>query len=97
MMPNTSIDYTLFDEVAVQRLVREIRISEPITAADAAEAVRRLARDGYSDGQIAYKLGFHRRSIVRIRQRLKIRAALTPMQNRFDRIHDSPNRPRAKG
>lgn len=94
-------NYADFDEVAVQRLMSGEELQShhrsPIRAVDVAEAVRRLAGDGYSDGQIAYLIGYTRRSIIRIRQRRGVRPALTPMQNRYDRIHDTPNRPRLKG
>lgn len=90
-------DYDAFDEVVVERLVAGHRPGEPIRAADAGEATRRLARLGYSDGQIAVRLGFNRRSVIRIRERLSIPAALKPNQNQFDRLHNAPNRPRKAG
>jgi hypothetical protein len=90
-------DYGDYDEVVVNRLIAGQHPGGPISAPDAAEATRRLARLGYSDGQIAVKLGFRRRSVVRIRQRLGIPAALTPRQNQFDRQHAAPNRPRKAG
>lgn len=68
-----------------------------IRAADAAEATRRLAELGYSDGQIAERLGFTRRAVHRIRQRRGIPAALTPHHTRYTRPHDAPARPKAKG
>lgn len=92
-----STDYADFDEVLVDRLVAGRPASCPIPAADAAEATRRLAADGYTDGQIAVRLGMTRRSVVRIRHRLGIPAALRPDQGRHDRRHDAPNRPRAEG
>jgi len=96
-MPTHPLDYDSFDEVAVMRLVKGLHVGGHVRPEDAAEAVRRLACDGYSDGQIAYRLGYSRRGIVRIRQRRNIPPALTPMQNRYDRIHDAPNRPKSKG
>jgi hypothetical protein len=94
---NTPVDYADFDEVVVGRLVAGRLPGEPIRAADAGEATRRLAAAGYSDGQIAARLGFRRRSVIRIRARLGIPAALTPDQNQFDRLHNAPNRPRMAG
>lgn len=94
---NRPTDYTDFDEIVVVRLVAGRHPGEPIRAADAGEAVRRLARQGFTDGQIADRLGFRRRSVLRIRQRLDIPAALTPHQNQHDRLHAAPSRPRAKG
>jgi len=85
---NKPVDYTAFDEVVVGRLVAERRLSEAIRPADAGEATRRLARLGYSDGQIAARLGIRRRSVLRIRQRLDIPAALTPRDNGYTRPHD---------
>lgn len=84
-------DYDAFDEVVVERLVAGRRPGEPIRAAEAGEATRRLARLGYSDGQIAARLGYNRRSVIRIRTRLGIPAALTPTDNQFGRLHDAPS------
>jgi hypothetical protein len=94
---NRPTDYTDFDEVVVGRLVAGRHPGQPIRAADAGEATRRLARAGYSDGQIAARLGFTRRSVKRIRDRLGIPAVLTPMQNQFHRRHNDPTRPRKAG
>lgn len=94
---NRATDYADFDEVVVERLVAGQRAGEPIRAADAGEATRRLARLGYSDGQIAARLGFCRRSVQRIRDRLGIAAALTPHDNHHTRPHNAPTRPRANG
>jgi len=94
---NRPTDYADFDEVVLERLVAGRHPGEPIRAADAAEATRRMARLGYSDGQIAARLGFRRRSVVRIRHRLGIAAALRPDQNVYDRLHDVPTRPRRAG
>lgn len=96
-MKNRLYDYTDFDVVVVDRLVAGQRPGAPISAADAAEATRRLAARGYSDGQIAARLGFTRRSVIRIRNRLGIAAALTPAENQHARLHDAPNRPRKAG
>jgi hypothetical protein len=74
-------DYGDYDEVVVNRLIAGQHPGGPISAPDAAEATRRLRR----------------RSVVRIRQRLGIPAALTPRQNQFDRQHAAPNRPRKAG
>jgi hypothetical protein len=95
---NRLYDYTDYDAVVVERLVAGHRPGEPIRAADAAEATRRLAALGYSDGQIAARLGFRRRSVVRIRARLGIPAALSPNgDNHHTRPHDAPARPKARG
>lgn len=90
-------DYADFDEVVVGRLVAGRHPGEPIRAADAGEATRRLAAAGYSDGQIAARLGMCRRSVYRIRCRLGIPAALTPRDNGHTRRHDAANRPRLAG
>lgn len=96
-MANRPVDYSDFDEVVVERLVRGFHPGELIRAAEAAEAVRRLARLDYSDGQIAYRLGMTRRSVVRIRARRSIPAALTPRQNHHHLLHDAPTRPVRRG
>ena len=90
-------DYDEFDEVIVQRIVSGRPIGAAIGAPEAAEATRRLAAAGYSDGQIAARLGFRRRSVFRIRRRHNIPAALTPRDNAYARQHDAPNRPRKAG
>lgn len=90
-------DYAVFDEVVVQRLVDGHRVGRPISAPEAAEATRRLAHLGFTDGQIAHRLGFTRRSVVRIRARLGIPAAVTPVDNQHSRRHDAPTRPRMEG
>lgn len=88
--------YDHVDEIAVQRIV-DGRHTGRVGYAEAAAATRRLAAAGYSDGQIAARLGYRRRSVVRIRVRHNIPAALTPRQNAYDRQHDAPNRPRKAG
>jgi hypothetical protein len=90
-------NYDEFDEVVVQRIVDGYRVGAPIPAAEAAEAVKRLARAGYDDGQIAYRLGFRRRSVFRIRQRRNIPAALPYGGNQYDRRVDAPTRARRAG
>lgn len=96
-MKTRSTDYSAFDEVVVLRLVNGRRPGAPISAPDAAEATRRLAADGFTDGQIAARLGFARRSVIRIRVRLGIPAALPVGHNQHHRRHDAPNRPRLAG
>jgi len=96
-MPGKPPDYTAYDEVVVQRLMADRFPGEAISAADAAEATRRLARRSYSDGQIAYRLGMHRRSVIRIRARHGIPAGLPVGSNRHDRPHDVPTRSRKRG
>jgi hypothetical protein len=92
-----SIDYEDYDEVVVDRIVSGTRVGSPISAPDAAEAVRRMAVAGYDDGQIALRLGFRRRSIIRIRQRLGIAPALPVGGNHLTRVHPTPGRPRELG
>jgi hypothetical protein len=88
------VDYDDYDEVVVERIMTGARIGCPIAAADAAEAVRRLVRDGYHDGQIALKLGFNRRSVLRIRRRLGIPATLPIGGNQYTCVQSAPSRPR---
>jgi hypothetical protein len=96
-MAGWKTNYDDFDEVMVDRIVAGDRLGAPIPAAKAAEAVRRLARAGFDDGQIAYRLGFRRRSVVRIRRRRDIPAALPLGSNHFDRKVDAPHRERSAG
>ncbi len=93
-MDGRSVDYACFDPVIVDRVIRERRVGSTLPAAETAEAVRRLAAQGYSDGQIAHRLGFTRRSVVRIRARLGITPGV-PRGAR--RTIDAPNRPKARG
>lgn len=90
-------DYTAFDAVVVYRLVLGDRPDARTRPPDATEATRRLAALGYSDGQIAYRLGYTRRQVVRIRARLGIAAALGVGGNRWTRPHDAPARPLKAG
>jgi hypothetical protein len=94
---NRLYDYADYDTVIVERLVAGHRPGALITAADAGEATRRLAHLGYSDRQTAQRLGFTRRAVIRIRQRLSIPAALEPGANQHTRRHDAPARPKARG
>lgn len=90
-------NYDDFDEVLVERIVNGDRVGVPIPAAEAAEAVRILAGRGYDDGQIAHRLGFTRRSVVRIRRRRGIPGALPFGSNGTDRKVDAPHRARCAG
>jgi hypothetical protein len=94
---NRLYDYADFDTVIVDRLVAGLRPGALITAADAGEATRRLAHLGYSDRQTAHRLGFTRRAVIRIRQRLSIPPALHPGANQHTRPRDAPARPKARG
>lgn len=91
-MTGKPVDYAAFDEVVVDRLVAGRHAGEPIRPADAAEAILRLNRDGYSDGQIAYRIGYASRSVIRIRARRGIPAALSPGTSIYHRKHDTPTR-----
>lgn len=90
-------NYDDFDEVLVDRIVAGDRAGCPISAAEAAEAVRILAGRGYNDGQIAYRLGFTRRSVIRIRRRRGIAAALPRGSNRTHCLVNAPHRERCAG
>lgn len=92
-----AVDYDAFDAVIVDRIVAGDPAGAPITTAAAAEAVRRLARAGYDDGQIAYRLNYRRRSVLRIRHRRGIPGALKVGQNDHHRLHNAPSRPRDRG
>lgn len=94
---NTPVNYDHFDQVVVDRIVAGTHPGAPIRVADAAEATRRLAALGYSDGQIAHRLGFTRRSVWRIRRRRGIPAALPFGSNGYDAAVGAPNRPRLAG
>lgn len=88
-------DFTDFDHEVVRRLLAGERVGAVRRFADTLEAVRRMARAGWSDGQIAYRLGCHRRSVWRIRARYAIPAALPVGATKG--VSGIPNRPVQKG
>lgn len=80
-----------YDPIAVERLVAGRHAGTP-TAADGWEAVRRLARMGFTDGQIALRTGYTRRSAWRIRTALGIPAVLRANgANQYDRPVPEPS------
>lgn len=93
---NTPVDYAAFDEVVVLELMAGRAVTR-VRRADTAEATRRLARLGYTDGQIAYRLGCTRRAVWRIRVRHGIPAAVTPRDNGLTRPVTAPNRLKVAG
>jgi hypothetical protein len=95
-MANTH-DYDDYDQVIVDRIIVGHRVGAPIPAPEAAEATRRLAAMGFSDGQIAARLGFTRRAVWRIRRRRGIPAALPVPSNQCTRTVEAPTRPRIAG
>lgn len=82
------------DIVVVERLIAGENPGAPIHRADRDEAVRRLAEQRYTDGQIATLLGMWMRSVHRIRRRLGIPAAGATNQN--GRLHAVPSRPKER-
>jgi hypothetical protein len=82
------------DTVVVDRLVDGQPVGGPIRRADRTEAVRRLAHQRYTDGQIATQLDMWRRSVIRIRHRLGLPDAGVPNQNH--RQHAAPSRPKER-
>ncbi len=68
----------MIDEIAVQRLMAGDPMDGPRRRADGVEALRRLAAAGWSDGQIALRLGRTRRQILRQRARYGIPTTVTP-------------------
>jgi hypothetical protein len=91
-------DYTAFDPVVVDRLLAGRDPGRwPVSPADAGKVVRRMAESGYSDGQIAHRLRMWRRSVIRIRQKLGVAAAMRPGRNPPERRKPAPNRPDLAG
>jgi len=82
------------DVVVVDRIVSGRPVPGPIRRADREEAVRRLAQQRYTDGQIATLLGTWCRSVHRTRRRLGIPAAGVTNQN--GRLHAVPSRPKER-
>lgn len=92
-----AIHYDRYDEVIVRELIDGRHESLIAGTADRAEAVRRLAAAGYTDGQIAHRLGKRRRVIWRIRHRHNIPAVIR-YGNASTRPHpDAIARPIAAG
>lgn len=95
---NNAVHYDRYDEVVVCELMDGRYASVTDGTADRAEAVRRLARDGYTDGQIAHRIGRRRRVVWRIRHRHGIPPAVPVGSNGHTRPHpEAPARPRAAG
>ncbi len=64
-----------FDEVIVEWIVAGNSPRGRICPVDAAEVIRRLAAQKWTDGQIAYLIGYSLRAVVRVRARHGIEAA----------------------
>lgn len=63
-------DMSTYDEVAVHAIAQEgYRPKSKPHPVDAAEIIRRMAKAGYSDGQIAYRIHYYIRSVVRVRSK----------------------------
>lgn len=86
-----SADLSDFDEEVVRRLLADEPVGSRPRRADTVEAVRRMAGSGWSDGQIAFRFGFHRRSVIRIRQKHGI-ASGVPF-GAYAGLPGLPNRP----
>jgi hypothetical protein len=84
------------DEVVVERILSGQPAGAPRHPADTLEVVRRAARMGYSDGQIAHMLGMYRRSVIRTRKQHGIPAAL-PSDGGKQPVRTAPTRARAAG
>lgn len=69
------VDYGWFEEVAVLRTMHGYPTGRRLTIAEAAEVVRRMTRDGHPAREIADRLGYHVRSVRRIRAGIRAREA----------------------
>lgn len=88
------LDPDAYDEAVVQALLLE----RPVAArtVDYWEAVRRLWRERYTDGQIAARLRKRRRNVLRIRKRLGLPAIV----GRYEGVRgplDVPTLPKGMG
>ncbi len=92
-----AVDYTDVDDVIVRRVMGDEPHGAPLSPADAAAAVKRLAGLRYSDGQIAYLLGCSRRSVHRIRVRHQIPAGVPRFTNPYTLPVSAPTRPKGHG
>lgn len=69
---------TAYIESIVEKLVAGAGLEEAASAADMAEAIRRLAGRGYADGQTALVLGTSRRTVSRYRAAYGISPGVPP-------------------
>lgn len=83
-------DYSDFDEIEVRSIVAGRMAGKHFRPPEAAEAIRRLATAGLSDGQIAHRIGYHIRSVTRIRHDRGISSAHPVGTNRHTRKIDAP-------
>lgn len=74
MGSSRAVDYGRFEEVAVLRTMYGHPAGRALTIAEAAEVVRRTSHKGQSARAIAERLGYHARSVRRIRSRARKRA-----------------------
>lgn len=89
-------DTEKIDEAVVERILSGQPAGAPRHPADTLEVVRRAARMGYSDGQIAHMLGTYRRSVIRTRRQHGIPAAL-PRYGSKKPVRTAPTRARNAG
>lgn len=69
------VDYGRFEDVAVERVVLGHPAGRRLTIAETAEVVRRMSKRGKSAQLIADRLGYHVRSVRRIRAGIRAREA----------------------
>src|SRR6187455_3554029 len=88
-----SYDLSTFDEIAVHAIAAEgHRPEKRPHPVDMVEIVRRMARAGYSDGQIAYRTHYWIRSVIRIRAKHNISPGLPFGSNASQKRFSAPFR-----
>jgi len=80
-----------FDHVLVSAVFDGRQVRGNLAPGDVWEITRQLAARGFSDGQIAYRTGYSRRQIFRIRRGLNIPAACRGKNQRTRPIQDQPS------
>jgi hypothetical protein len=92
------MDLTAFDEVVVERLVRNGTKQRPwdVGTPNLVEATRLLAGKRYSDGQIAFWLNTTRRQVMRWRSYVGTPAPLPADGSRGLIRHDMPTAPQVR-
>lgn len=80
-----------FDHVLVGAVLDGRTVRGRLASGDVWEITRQLAIRGFSDGQIAYRTGYGRRQILRIRQGLDIPALCYGTNQQTRPIHDEPS------
>lgn len=90
MAGRKSILNASFDHVVVGQVVSGQPVTGVIDTGSIREIVRILATAGFSDGQIAYRVGCTRRTVARHRTALSIEAPCKGLSGLTRPVHNEP-------